>query len=275
MGIDLRGEAAVVTGGASGIGRSTAKLLAKHGAIVHVTDVNLAGAEAVAEEIRQSGGLAEAHRLDVTDFESVRALAAKIDAEGGIKVLHNNAGIGVGGPIEEMLVEDWRRVVDVNLMGVVHGIHAFLPGMLERGRPAHIVNTASMAGLFPSAQLSVYAATKYAVVGLSESIAAELRDRQIYVSAICPGIIDTAIVGAATMRGSPAEHQQQAVGFYDRFGSSPDVVARAVLDAIAKRKVIRATPRWHVAIPWTVHRVSPRISQLLARGSARMILGRD
>lgn len=275
MALDLRGEAAVVTGGASGIGRSTALLLAKHGATVHVADLNLPGAEAVADEIRAGGGDAEAHRLDVTDFEAVRALAEQLDAQGGVTVLHNNAGIAVGGPIEEMLVEDWRRVVDVNLMGVVHGIHAFLPGMLERGRPAHIVNTASMAGLFPSAQLSVYTATKYAVVGLSESIAAELRDRQIFVSAICPGIIDTAIVGAATMRGSAAEHQERAVGFYDRFGSSPDVVARAVLDAIAKRKVIRTTPRWHVAMPWIAHRVSPRISQLLARGSTRMILGGD
>jgi short-subunit dehydrogenase len=240
-----------------------------------VTDVNLAGAQAVADEIRRAGSEAEAHALDVTDFGAVKELAEALDGRGGIKVLHNNAGIAVGGPIEDMLVEDWRRVIEVNLMGVVHGIHAFLPGMLERGRPAHIVNTASAAGLIPSAQLSVYSATKYAVVGLSEVIAAELRDRQIYVSAICPGIIDTAIVGAATMRGSAAEHHEKAVGFYDRFGSSPDVVARAVLDAIAKRKVIRTTPRWHVVPGWIAHRLSTRLGQGMAKGSERFLLKRD
>jgi short-subunit dehydrogenase len=147
--------------------------------------------------------------------------------------------------------------------------------MLERGRRAYIVNTASAAGLIPSAQLSVYSATKYAVVGLSEVMAAELRGREIYVSAICPGIIDTAIVGAATMRGSAAEHHDRAVGFYDRFGSSPDVVARAVLDAIAKRSVIRTTPRWHVVPAWVAHRVSIGLGQVLARGSERFLLRGD
>lgn len=108
-------------------------------------------------------------------------------------VLHNNAGIGHAGNVEHTPLQDWRRVIDVNLMGVVHVVHAFVPRLLSQGTPAHIINTASLGGLVAAASLGPYCTTKFAVVGLTEALDAELSGRGIRVSAICPGFIDTGI----------------------------------------------------------------------------------
>lgn len=268
MAEDFAGKVAVVTGAGSGIGRSTALLLARLGATVHAADLDDAAAASVVREIEAAGGTAVAHAVDVSDAAEVEMLAEEVYAEhDAVDVLHNNAGIGVGGPVEDTTLEDWQRVVAVNLMGVVHGVHAFVPRMLRQGRPAHIVNTASMAGLVPVADMVPYATTKHAVVGLSESLHAELSGRGITVSAICPGIINTNIVAAARMRGDLAKEQGRVVRFYERFGASPDLVAEAVVDAIRHRKIIRTVPRWHVVPAWLLRRLSPRLGQLPAKAS--------
>ena len=273
---DFHGRIAVVTGAASGIGRSTALLFARLGAAVHVADLDVEGAAAVAREIEASGGRAVSHALDVTDASAVEALAERVwDAEGAVDILHNNAGVGHAGRVEETSLEEWRRVLGVNLMGVIHGVHAFVPRMLEQGRPAHIVNTASMLGLVPGPETAPYATSKHAVVGLSESLNAELSQRGIRVSAICPGFIDTAIVGRAAFEGELSKQQDRLVGLYARFGSSPDVVAKAVVDAVHKDKLIRAVPRHHVALLWTLRRISPRLAQPVSRASLKLLAGRD
>ena len=274
-GAEFVGQVAVVTGGGSGIGRATALLLARLGAVVHVADLNQQGAEDVAREINAQGGRAGAHAADVTSPASVEALAERVfSEEGGVDLLHNNAGVGHAGPIEETSLEEWQRVLGVNLMGVVHGVHAFVPRMLSQGRPAHVVNTASMAGLVAVADMAPYCTSKHAVVGLSESLNAELSPRGIHVTALCPGIIDTPLIPGAHLDGGLTAQRGRIERFYRRFGSSPDVVAEALVDAVRRKQLIRTVPRHHVVPGWLVRRVSARAAQPLARLNKRLVAGR-
>jgi NAD(P)-dependent dehydrogenase (short-subunit alcohol dehydrogenase family) len=267
--IDLTGKVAVITGAGSGIGAATARLLARHGAKVHVADLNAEAASAVAREI---GGGATHHGLDVTRPEDLEALAeAVFTADGRVDVLHNNAGIGHGGDIEATTVEDWQRVIGVNLLGVAYGVQAFVPRMLKQGHPATIVNTASEAGLIPVARMAPYCASKFGVVGMSESLDAELRSRGIRVVALCPGIINTPIVSDSIMRGQLAADQDKIVAFYAKHGASPDNVAAAVLDAIARPHLIVVSPRSQVIAPYLLHRLSPRLTQPLARTMTKIV----
>jgi NAD(P)-dependent dehydrogenase (short-subunit alcohol dehydrogenase family) len=210
--------------------------------------------------------------VDVSRPEEVEALAKAIfDDEGRVDILHNNAGIGHGGDIETTTVEDWQRVIGVNLLGVAYGMQAFVPQMLERGHPAIIVNTASMAGLFPIARMGPYCASKFGVVGMSEALDAELRSRGIRVVAVCPGIINTPIVRDGIMRGQLGADQEKIVGFYAKHGTSPDTVAAAVLDAIARPRLVVGSPRTHVLAPYLLHRLSPRLMQPLARTMTKIV----
>jgi NAD(P)-dependent dehydrogenase (short-subunit alcohol dehydrogenase family) len=263
---------AVVTGAGSGIGQATALKLAELGATVHAADISPEGAEATRERIEARGCSAWAHTVDVADADAVEALAeAVFDADGAVDVLHNNAGIGHTGPVEETPLEDWRRIVEINLMGVIHGVHSFVPRMLRQGRPSHIVNTASGLGLMPAIDLAPYATTKWGVVGLSVSLNTELSGRGIGVTALCPGIISTAIVGASTMRGEMAGRKQGTVDLYATRGVSPDVVADAVVKAIRKRRPIQPVPNSHVYPPWILQRISPRAGSLGAKLAYRML----
>jgi NAD(P)-dependent dehydrogenase (short-subunit alcohol dehydrogenase family) len=267
--IDLTGKIAVITGAGSGIGASTARLLAQHGAKVHVADINAPAAAAVAREI---GGAATDHRVDVSRPEEVEALAkAVFDDDGRVDILHNNAGIGHGGDIEATTVEDWQRVIGVNLLGVAYGVQAFVPRMLKQGHPATIVNTASEAGLIPAARMAPYCASKFGVVGMSESLDAELRKRGIRVVALCPGIINTPIVREGMMRGQLGADQAKIVAFYAKHGTSPDTVAAAVLHAIARPRIIVLSPPSQVLAPYLLHRLSPRLVQPLARSMTKIV----
>src|SRR2546429_3195449 len=213
--VDLHSQVAVVTGAGSGIGRSTELLLARSGASVHVADINAESAEQVSREIESAGGRATAHALDVSDPAAVEALAeAVFAADGHVDILHNNAGIGHGGNIEATTVEDWQRVIGVNLLGVAYGIQAFVPRMLAQGRPASVINTASQAGINPAPKMAPYSASKFGVVGMTESLNAELSPRGIRFSAICPGVISTDIVRTSTMRGELAGKQGKLTDFY-------------------------------------------------------------
>ncbi len=270
--VNLTGKVAVVTGAGSGIGRATARLLARHGAKVHLADLNLEAIETVVSEIEASGGTATAHALDVTDSAAVEALAEAVFAQdGAVDILHNNAGIAHAATIESTTIADWQKVIGVNLLGVAYGVQAFVPRMLQQGRPASVINTASSLGIVPAVPMAPYCASKYGVVGLSEALNAELSPRGISVSAICPGVVNTAIIKSTIIRGELAKDQAKIAAHYAKRGTSPETVANAVLNAIASGQMIVPVPKREVLPPVLLHRISPRLTQPLARYTTKYL----
>ena len=234
--MDLRGKTAVVTGGASGIGRALALRLAREGANVVVADLDTDGMEAVAAEGRGLGVKALAVRTDVSDLAQMEALAGRaFETFGAVHVLCNNAGVAIWGGLESATHRDWQWVLAVNLWGVIHGIEAFVPRMIARGEPGHIVNTASMAGLIASKGLGVYNTSKYAVVGLSETLAKDLKPYRIGVSVLCPMGVETRIRQSERNRPASLRNERAAAAEpVELIGRSlpPETVADMVLAAI-------------------------------------------
>jgi len=261
---------AVVTGAGSGIGQSIARLLGRNGVRVHCADIDGDAATAIAAELDG----ATAHTVDVTNAEAVADLAERVFAEDGrLDLLFNNAGIGHAGLVADTELDDWRQVMEINVMGVINGIHAFLPRMQQQGGNAHIINTASAAGLIALPRMAPYCASKHAVVGLSQSLAAELHGSPIKVTILCPGIINTAIVKKTRMRGEIESHQSQAVDYYETKGTSPDKVASDLLQDVRKGKLFCVSPRGEVGIGWLTQRISPQLTQMIARSQTARILG--
>lgn len=242
---ELAGRTAFVTGAASGIGFALARAFADEGMSVMLADIEAPALEAAVARLAGHAPRIASVVCDVSDFASVsRAEAATAEAFGPVHILCNNAGVAGGSGIEAISPETWRWVVDVNLMGVVHGIAAFLPGMRAHGQGGHILNTASMAGLQANIGFSPYVATKYAVVGMSEGLTKELGDEGIGVSVLCPGFVRTAIAESARNRqaaygpavapapGSKGARLVAAHAENAQSGLDPDDVAARVLSAI-------------------------------------------
>lgn len=242
---DLAGRTAFVTGAASGIGLALARAFAAEDMNVMLADIEAPALEAAAVELREFSPRVASVVCDVTDFASVsRASAATADAFGPVHILCNNAGVAGGSGIEAISPATWRWVVDVNLMGVVHGLAAFLPAMRAHGQGGHIVNTASMAGLQANLGFSPYVATKYAVVGMSEGLAKELAPDGIGVSVLCSGFVRTNIAASARNRperygpavappaGSAAQRLSLGQAEKASAGLDPAAVAARVLAAI-------------------------------------------
>lgn len=264
------GKVAVVTGAGSGIGRAIARRLDHHGARVHCADIDADAAATLAGELSR----ATAHVLDVADAQAVQALADRVYAEEGrVDLLFNNAGIGHAALLLDTELADWRTVMDVNVMGVVHGIHAFLPRMVAQSTVSHIINTASGAGLIPHPKMAVYTASKHAIVGLSTSLAAELGDSKVRVTILCPGVINTGIAKRTHMRGETRSHQSTTVAFYEKNGAAPEKVAVDLLNDVRKSRLFCLTPRTEVGIGWFVYRLSPRLAIVLMRKQINRILG--
>lgn len=264
----LEGKVAVITGGASGIGRATAELLAERGARIHLVDYDAAKLETTAAEMRAAGTTVQTHRVDVSDPAQVERLAATVfDAEGAVDVLHNNAGIGVGGPFVDLTLEDIQRTIQVNLLGTAYGIHYFLPRMLAQGRHGHIVNTASGAGLVPIPMLGIYSASKHGVVALTEALDAEQAGTNVSFSVICPGVIDTPILRNSPQRGGLAD-VDQIDRLAKRFAATPRTVAEAVWHALETREVVVVAAPVFVTPAWLVRRFSPRVSRVAQRLTA-------
>ena len=261
------GATAIVTGGASGIGRALAEELAKRGCEVVLADLQIELAEEVASEIRASGGKAKAVKIDVTDFPAMEQLVQEtVKRTGRLDYIFNNAGIVIGGYVNHYGIEDWNQIVDVNLRGVINGIQAAYKIMMEQGF-GHIVNTASMAGLMPGPGNVAYTTTKHAVVGLSKSLRAEAAQMGVRVSVLCPGVVRTPILEGGGKYGKmlidiPPEQLRR---MWEKLKPmSPNIFAKKVLNSVAKNKAIIIVPSWWKVF-WWINRLSPSLGIFLAQ----------
>ncbi|MFE5395716.1 SDR family oxidoreductase [Streptomyces sp. NPDC056568] len=243
------GQLVLVTGAGSGIGRATALAFAESGARVVAVDRDPESAARTAELARLIGATAAwAETTDVSDERAMEKLADKVAADHGVvDVLVNNAGIGLSGSFFDTTPEDWKKVLDVNLWGVIHGCRLFGRQMAERGEGGHIVNIASAAAFQPSRALPAYSTSKAAVLMLSECLRAELAGQGIGVTAICPGLVNTGITSTARFTGVDADEerrrQRRAARLYRLRNYPPEKVADAVLDAVVRdRAVVPVTP---------------------------------
>ena len=233
---NLEGRQVLVTGAASGIGLECARAFAKRGASLVISDIDAAALEAARAGIEALGVPCLAHVCDVSKEASVRDFAARVHgAVGAIDVLVNNAGVAFLGGFEETPLEEWRRIHDINVLGIVHCIREFLPAMRRAGGPRKIVNVASAAGFAPMPNMAAYAASKHAVVGLSEVLAMELDGTDVSVLVVCPGIINTAIVHVSPTSQSIGPSQKERLQkYYATDGCTPDVVAEDVVRAVER-----------------------------------------
>ncbi|MFF0552084.1 SDR family oxidoreductase [Streptomyces sp. NPDC004311] len=264
------GQLVLVTGAASGIGRATAFAFAEAGARVVAVDRDAEGAERTADMARLVGAPeAWAECVDVGDEQAMEKLAVKVAAEyGTVDVLVNNAGIGLSGAFLDTTAEDWKKVLDVNLWGVIHGCRIFGKQMAERGQGGHIVNTASAAAYLPSRTLPAYSTSKAAVLMLSECLRAELASKSIGVSAICPGIVNTNITATSRFAGvdeaEEKRRQERSSRLYGMRNFPPEKVADAILRAVVHNEaVVPVTPESKGAL-W-MSRYAPRALRRLAR----------
>jgi NAD(P)-dependent dehydrogenase (short-subunit alcohol dehydrogenase family) len=267
---NLQGRTVLVTGAGSGIGRETALLAARRGAELAICDVDDAGLAEVEARIRALGRNVLARHVDVADRDQMRNFAEVVHGETGpVDLLVNNAGVGLAAGFLDTELEDWDWIVPINLMGVVHGCHFFLPRMVERGTGGHVANLSSMAGFHATPALVAYTATKFAVLGLSEALREELRPHGIGVTAICPGIINTPITKSARARGASADPKvrERLVALYGRRNYGPDRVARNIFKAVERNRAVApvAPEAW---IAYAITRISPRLAGWTARRMA-------
>lgn len=257
----FRDKRCVVTGGASGIGFALAKALLDHGAHVLIAGHDDAALQAASERLAGTGRRIERHGVDVSDAgEAARLIDVAVERFGRIDYMFSNAGVSATLPIADATLAQWRQVLDVNLWGVIHCMYSVLPVMLRQGG-GHILNTASASGLVPLPGSALYNASKYAVVGLSESVRLELARSGIKVTAVCPGPVASelwakSITGRRTDRRAPAG------------AITPDVAATSILEGVAQGRGIVVFPaklRWG----WRVYRWFPRLTELALQAAAR------
>ena len=262
----------LITGAASGIGRSMALAFAKRGANIIACDISLEALENLQKEVKGSGVSCLIFIADVGSEAAMKNLSEQVHEQvESVDVLINNAGIGYMGAFVDNDLEHWQRIMDINVMGVVYGCHYFLPKMLAAGGSKHIVNVASAAGNFPTPGMSAYATSKYAVKGFSETLRMELWDTPVTVTTVNPGVINTAIVNIGGRNSNDKVSQAQADklrAYYDNNGCSPDVVAEDTVNAVMLGKQVLNTGPGS-GIMYHLNRISPHFARLASISSSK------
>ncbi len=262
VGIDsLAGKRCLITGAASGIGRATAIAVAERGGELFLTDRNGAGLEAVAAEIGGAGGsVPHFATADVADHGAVVALAREVHALApAMDVVMNVAGISTWGRIEELEHEHWRRTIDIDLVGPISVLECFVPPMIEAGRGGHIVNVASVAGLFGLPWHAPYSAAKFGLRGVSEVLRFDLRKHGIGVSLVCPGAVKTPLVGTVEIVGVDRDSPKirKLIALFERRAVTPESVAEKIVEAIERNRYMVFTSPDGRILHWIQRKFSP------------------
>lgn len=268
----LKGKRVFVTGAASGIGAAIALAFAREGCEVLLCDMDSRGLVETGKAVAEVGGVYSLVELDVTDARRFREVARQSsDRQGPVQILVNNAGIAAHGSFLNTPADAFRRVVEVNLFGVYNGCRAFLPLMLQSSEACHIVNVASLASIAPMPNMSGYAASKYAVDGMTESLALELAGSNVGLTCVHPGVINTPIADGRSFNAEEGAQQTRRLGeYYLAHGSSPDIVARDVVQAVKKGRAHLWTGR-EAWITEKIRRLSPGLLRRLLLRKAREI----
>jgi len=254
-------KVAIVTGGASGLGRALCEELGGRGAAVVAADINADGARETVSAVTGAGGRASATHTDTSQEDAVQKLVDDtVAAHGQLDYMFNNAGIGVGGDYRDMTLEHWRRVIDVNLWGVIYGTTAAYRVMVKQGF-GHIVNTASLAGLIPVPTETAYATTKHAVVGLSTSLRAEAADLGVKVSVVCPGFVQTGIFDAAIVLKIDRD---EMIGTLPTKMIDVTRAARVILRGVARNRARIVFP-FGYRVVWWLSRFHPALVSPISR----------
>jgi NAD(P)-dependent dehydrogenase (short-subunit alcohol dehydrogenase family) len=261
----FKDRVAIVTGGASGLGRSLCLELASRKTQVVVADQDEVGAERTAGAIRERGGRAEAHGIDVSDREAVQAMVDKVlKTYGRLDFMFNNAGIAAGGELLDLKPSDWEHVMGVNLWGAIYGSTAAYEAM-TRQKSGYIVNVSSLAGIMGAPTLTPYATSKSALIGFSLSLRDEAAAHRVKVSVVCPGYIQS--TGASTS-GALDENPEAIIRKYPFLAMKPERAADAILDGLTKNQPMIIFPT-HAKFLWLLHRLSPSLVTPLKRKAAR------
>ena len=248
-------HSAVITGASSGLGKAYALAWARRGWRIGVVDIETAEGERTLEEVERLGGRGEFYRCDVRDLEEVQAMAGHFFASwGGVGVLVNNAGVFGAGAVGEIPIDDWRRIIDVNFWGVVHGCHAFIPLMKEQGN-GHIVNTASAGGVISTPETAPYNSSKAGVIAVSETIRTELSAHGIGVTVVCPTFVDTRLLSSMTVTPDTPIKDISRIAFeHNRMDAGE--IAEKVVRAVEKNRLY-VFPQLSSKVLWANKRLFP------------------
>ncbi len=268
----LKNKQVLITGAGSGIGRAAALAFARRGANIVASDINPDVLDAVKHEIEALGVSCLAHVADVSDESAMKDFADLVHAKvGAVEVLVNNAGVAYLGRFLDSDLDHWARVLNVNVMGVVHGCRYFIPQMITAGGARQVLNVASGAGNYPTPSLAAYCASKYAVTGFSEVLKMELATSAVGVTTVCPGVINTAIISGAGISPSvPPNQVEKLAAYYRAKGCAPEVVAEDMVRA-AQNGTDMCLTGPSAALIYHVKRVSQKLMRRLMTSSAKKV----